>query len=143
MAVLSPIARPCNQAMTEEMERDDRVFLMGEEVAEYDGAYKVTRGCSSGSARAGSSTRRSPRTGFAGIGIGAAMVGLRPIIEFMTFSFSCVAIDQIVNNAANMRYMSGGQFAVPIVFRGPGGAGAPWPPRTRTASRPGTPTSPA
>ncbi|MDG3004138.1 pyruvate dehydrogenase complex E1 component subunit beta [Paludisphaera mucosa] len=110
-----------NQAMTEEMDRDDRVFLMGEEVAEYDGAYKVSQGMLK---------RFGPRRvidtpiseeGFAGIGIGAAMVGLRPIIEFMTFSFSLVAIDQIVNNAANVRYMSGGQFAVPIVFRGSSG----------------------
>src|SRR5262249_60838539 len=94
------------------------VFLMGEEVAEYDGAYKVSQGMLK---RFGA--RRiidSPisEEGFCGIGIGAAMVGLRPIIEFMTFSFSFVAIDQIINNAANMRYMSGGQFAVPIVFRG-------------------------
>jgi pyruvate dehydrogenase E1 component beta subunit len=103
------------------MERDDRVFLMGEEVAEYDGAYKVSQGMLA---------RFGPRrvvdtpiseTGFAGLGIGAAMVGLRPIIEFMTYSFSLVAIDQIVNNAANMRYMSGGQFAVPMVFRGSSG----------------------
>ena len=110
-----------NLAMTEEMERDDRVFLMGEEVAEYNGAYKVSQGMLD---------RFGPRriidtpiseNGFAGIGIGAAMVGLRPIIEFMTFSFSYVAFDQIVNNAANMRYMSGGQFAVPIVFRGNSG----------------------
>jgi pyruvate dehydrogenase E1 component beta subunit len=110
-----------NQAMSEEMERDDRVFLMGEEVAEYNGAYKVSQGMLD---------RFGPRrvidtpiseTGFAGLGIGAAMVGLRPIIEFMTFSFSLVAIDQIVNNAANMRYMSGGQFAVPMVFRGSSG----------------------
>jgi pyruvate dehydrogenase E1 component beta subunit len=110
-----------NQAMSEEMERDDRVFLMGEEVAEYNGAYKVSQGMLE---------RFGPRRvidtpiseeGFAGIGIGAAMVGLRPIIEFMTFSFSLVAIDQIVNNAANVRYMSGGQFAVPIVFRGSSG----------------------
>jgi pyruvate dehydrogenase E1 component beta subunit len=110
-----------NQAMSEEMERDDRVYLIGEEVAEYDGAYKVSQGML---ARFGE--RRiidSPisEEGFAGMGIGAAMVGLRPIIEFMTFSFSLVAIDQIVNNAANMRYMSGGQFAVPIVFRGSSG----------------------
>ena len=120
MAVLS-FREALNQAMTEEMERDDRVFLMGEEVAEYDGAYKVSQGMLK---------RFGPRRvvdtpiseeGFAGIGIGAAMVGLRPIIEFMTFSFSLVAIDQIVNNAANMRYMSGGQFAVPIVFRGSSG----------------------
>ncbi len=110
-----------NQAMTEEMERDDRVFLMGEEVAEYDGAYKVSQGM-----LAKFGPRRVIDTpiseeGFSGIGIGAAMVGLRPIVEFMTFSFSWVAFDQIVNNAANMRYMSGGQFAVPIVFRGNSG----------------------
>ncbi len=110
-----------NQAMSEEMERDDRVYLIGEEVAEYDGAYKVSQGMLK---RFGA--RRvidSPisEEGFCGIGIGSAMVGLRPIIEFMTFSFSLVAIDQIVNNAANMRYMSGGQFAVPIVFRGSSG----------------------
>jgi pyruvate dehydrogenase E1 component beta subunit len=110
-----------NQAMTEEMERDDRVFLMGEEVAEYNGAYKVSQGMLD---------RFGPRRvvdtpiseeGFAGIGIGAAMVGLRPIIEFMTFSFSLVAFDQLVNNAANIRYMSGGQFALPVVFRGNSG----------------------
>lgn len=110
-----------NQAMTEEMERDDKVFLMGEEVAEYNGAYKVSQGMLD---------RFGPRRiidtpiseeGFAGIGIGAAMVGLRPIIEFMTFSFSFVAFDQLVNNAANMRYMSGGQFSLPIVFRGNSG----------------------
>lgn len=120
MAVLS-FREALNQAMTEEMERDESVFLMGEEVAEYDGAYKVSQGMLK---------RFGPRRvvdtpiseeGFAGIGIGAAMVGLRPIVEFMTFSFSLVAIDQIVNNAANMRYMSGGQFAVPIVFRGSSG----------------------
>jgi pyruvate dehydrogenase E1 component beta subunit len=110
-----------NLAMTEEMERDERVFLMGEEVAEYNGAYKVSQGMLD---------RFGPRRivdtpisecGFAGIGIGAAMVGLRPIIEFMTYSFSYVAFDQLVNNAANMRYMSGGQFSIPIVFRGNSG----------------------
>ncbi len=120
MSVIS-FREALNQAMTEEMERDESVFLMGEEVAEYDGAYKVSQGMLK---------RFGPRRvvdtpiseeGFAGIGIGAAMAGLRPIIEFMTFSFSLVAIDQIVNNAANMRYMSGGQFAVPIVFRGSSG----------------------
>ncbi|HEX8202127.1 MAG TPA: pyruvate dehydrogenase complex E1 component subunit beta [Isosphaeraceae bacterium] len=109
------------QAMTEEMERDERVFLMGEEVAEYNGAYKVSQGMLD---------RFGPRRvidtpiseeGFAGMGIGAAMVGLRPIIEFMTYSFSLVAIDQVVNNAANIRYMSGGQFTLPIVFRGSSG----------------------
>ncbi len=120
MAVIS-YREALNQAMSEEMERDDRVFLMGEEVAEYNGAYKVSQGMLE---------RFGPRRivdtpiseeGFSGIGIGAAMVGLRPIIEFMTFSFSYVAFDQIVNNAANMRYMSGGQFSVPIVFRGNSG----------------------
>jgi pyruvate dehydrogenase E1 component beta subunit len=110
-----------NQAMTEEMERDEDVFLMGEEVAEYDGAYKVSQGML---ARFG--PRRVVDTpiseeGFAGIGVGAAMVGLRPIVEFMTFSFSWVAFDQIINNAANIRYMSGGQFRLPIVFRGSSG----------------------
>ena len=120
MSVIS-FREALNQAMTEEMERDESVFLMGEEVAQYDGAYKVSQGMLK---RFGS--RRVVDTpiseaGFAGIGIGAAMAGLRPIIEFMTFSFSLVAIDQIVNNAANMRYMSGGQFAVPIVFRGSSG----------------------
>jgi pyruvate dehydrogenase E1 component beta subunit len=120
MAVIS-FREALNQAMTEEMERDDNVFLMGEEVAEYDGAYKVSQGMlQQFGARRVIDTPISEE-GFAGTGIGAAMTGLRPIIEFMTFSFSLVAIDQIVNNAANMRYMSGGQFAVPIVFRGSSG----------------------
>lgn len=112
-------------AMTEEMERDDSVFLMGEEVAEYNGAYKVSEGMfDQFGARRVVDTPIS-ENGFAGIGIGAAMVGLRPIVEFMTYSFSYVAFDQLVNNAANMRYMSGGQFSVPIVFRGNSGiAGA-------------------
>ncbi len=114
-----------NQAMTEEMERDDRVFLMGEEVAEYDGAYKVSQGLLAKFGPRRVIDTPISESGFAGIGIGAAMVGLRPIVEFMTFSFSLVAIDQIVNNAANMRYMSGGQFTIPIVFRGSSGmAGA-------------------
>src|SRR5947209_13375639 len=93
-----------NQAMVEEMERDDRVFLIGEEVAEYNGAYKVSQGMlEKFGARRVIDTPISEE-GFAGMGVGAAMVGLRPIIEFMTFSFSLVAFDQIVNNAANMRY---------------------------------------
>lgn len=108
-------------AMTEEMERDDRVFLMGEEVAEYNGAYKVSEGMLDkfGARRIVDSP--ISEEGFAGIGLGAAMVGLRPIIEFMTYSFSYVAFDQLVNNAANVRYMSGGQFSTPIVFRGNSG----------------------
>jgi pyruvate dehydrogenase E1 component beta subunit len=110
-----------NDAMAEEMERDDRVFLMGEEVAQYDGAYKVSHGMLKTFGPTRIIDTPISEEGFAGIGIGAAMVGLRPVIEFMTFSFSLVAIDQIVNNAANMRYMSGGQFALPIVFRGSSG----------------------
>ncbi|MSR23227.1 MAG: pyruvate dehydrogenase complex E1 component subunit beta [Gemmatimonadetes bacterium] len=111
-----------NQALAEEMERDESVFLMGEEVAEYDGAYKVSKGLL---ARFGD--RRvvdSPisELGFAGLGVGAAMVGLRPVIEFMTFNFSFLALDQVINGAAKMHYMSGGQISVPIVFRGPTGA---------------------
>ncbi|WP_165064543.1 pyruvate dehydrogenase complex E1 component subunit beta [Paludisphaera rhizosphaerae] len=120
MAVFS-FREALNQAMTEEMERDDRVFLMGEEVAEYDGAYKVSQGMLKKFGPRRVIDTPISEEGFAGIGIGAAMVGLRPIIEFMTFSFSIVAIDQIVNNAANMRYMSGGQFSVPMVFRGSSG----------------------
>jgi pyruvate dehydrogenase E1 component beta subunit len=108
-------------AMTEEMERDENVFLMGEEVAQYNGAYKVSEGMLD---------RFGPRrvfdtpiseAGFSGLGVGAAMVGLRPIIEFMSWSFTLVCLDQIVNNAANVRYMSGGQFKVPITFRGGNG----------------------
>jgi len=104
------------------MERDERVFLMGEEVGHYQGAYKVTEGLL---ARFGD--RRVIDTpiaeeGFAGVGIGAAMVGLRPVIEFMTWNFSAVAFDQILSNAAKIRQMSGGQFNIPIVFRGPNGA---------------------
>lgn len=111
-----------NQAMDEEMERDDRVFLMGEEVARYNGAYKVSQGLLSKWGERRIIDTPIAESGFAGVGIGAAMVGLRPIVEFMTWNFSLVAYDQIVNNAAKMYSMSGGQFHVPIVFRGPGGA---------------------
>jgi pyruvate dehydrogenase E1 component beta subunit len=120
MAVFS-YREALRQAMTEEMERDDRVFLMGEEVAEYNGAYKVSQGMLDQFGPRRIIDTPISENGFAGIGIGAAMVGLRPIVEFMTFSFSYVAFDQLVNNAANMRYMSGGQFSVPIVFRGNSG----------------------
>ena len=120
MAVLT-FREALNQAMTEEMDRDDRVFLMGEEVAQYDGAYKVSQGMLKRFGPDRVIDTPISEEGFAGIGIGAAMVGLRPIIELMTFSFSLVAIDQIINNAANMRYMSGGQFSVPMVFRGSSG----------------------
>ena len=111
-------------AMAEEMRRDDRVFVMGEEVAEYQGAYKVTQGLLDefGARR----VIDTPITeyGFAGIGTGAAMGGLRPVIEFMTFNFAMQAIDHIINSAAKTNYMSGGQMRCPIVFRGPNGAAA-------------------
>src|SRR5512144_2516178 len=111
-----------NLALKEELAHDPSVFLMGEEVAAYQGAYKVTRGLlhEFGSKR----VIDTPITelGFAGLGVGAAMAGLRPIIEFMTFNFSILATDQIINSAAKMLYMSGGQFNIPIVFRGPGGS---------------------
>jgi len=107
------------EALTEEMRRDEKVFLMGEEVAEYNGAYKVSQGLlDEFGARRVIDTPIS-ELGFAGIGIGAAMNELRPVIEFMTFNFSLVAIDQVINGAAKMMSMSGGQFTVPIVFRGP------------------------
>lgn len=121
MAILT-IRDALNQALREELLRDENVFIMGEEVAEYDGAYKVTRGLwkEFGSKR----VIDTPITelGFAAIGVGAAMAGLRPVIEFMTWNFSILAADQIINHAAKMLYMSGGQFKVPIVFRGPNGS---------------------
>jgi pyruvate dehydrogenase E1 component beta subunit len=112
-----------NQALKEEMDRDGRVFLMGEEVGRYDGAFKVSQGLLArfGSARVVDAP--ISELGFAGLGIGAAMVGLRPVIEVMTWNFAILAMDQIVNNAAKLRHMSGGQLRCPIVFRGPGGAG--------------------
>ncbi|MCS6831961.1 MAG: pyruvate dehydrogenase complex E1 component subunit beta [Flammeovirgaceae bacterium] len=109
------------EAMSEEMRRDPRVFLMGEEVAEYNGAYKVSQGMLDEFGPERVIDTPISELGFAGIGVGAAMNGLRPIIEFMTFNFSLVAIDQIINGAAKMLSMSGGQYGVPIVFRGPTG----------------------
>ena len=110
-----------NQAMREEMERDADVFIMGEEVGYYNGAYKVTQGLLQRFSERRVVDAPIAEMGFAGVGIGAAMAGLRPIIEFMTFNFSLVAIDQIVNNAAKIFQMSGGQYNVPMVFRGPSG----------------------
>jgi len=111
-----------NEALREEMDRDESVFVIGEEVGEYDGAYKVTKGLldTYGEWR----VRDAPiaELGFAGLGVGAAMAGLRPIVEFMTWNFALLAIDQVINGAAKMYQMSGGQYNVPIVFRGPGGA---------------------
>jgi pyruvate dehydrogenase E1 component beta subunit len=110
-----------NEALAEELERDPNVFLMGEEVAEYNGAYKVSQGLLERFGPKRIIDTPISENGFAGLGVGAAMVGLRPIIEFMTFSFSFVAFDQVVNNAPNMLTMSGGQFNIPITFRGPNG----------------------
>ncbi len=107
--------------MSEEMRRDEKVFLMGEEVAEYNGAYKVSQGMLDEFGPERVIDTPIAELGFAGVGVGAAMNGLRPIIEFMTFNFSLVAIDQIINGAAKMMSMSGGQFNVPMVFRGPTG----------------------
>ncbi len=109
------------EAMSEEMRRDERVFLMGEEVAEYNGAYKVSQGMLDEFGARRVIDTPIAELGFAGIGVGAAMNGLRPIIEFMTFNFSLVAIDQVINSAAKMMSMSGGQYSVPVVFRGPTG----------------------
>jgi pyruvate dehydrogenase E1 component beta subunit len=121
MAIVS-LREAINQAIDEEMARDERVFLLGEEVANYQGAYKVSQGLLQKWGPMRILDTPIAEAGFAGVGIGAAMVGLRPIVEFMTWNFSLVAYDQIVNNAAKMLSMSGGNFHVPIVFRGPGGA---------------------
>jgi pyruvate dehydrogenase E1 component beta subunit len=111
-----------NQALREELQRDEDVFLMGEEVGAYQGAYKVTRGLLQQFGEKRVIDTPITELGFAGLGVGAAMAGLRPIVEFMTFNFSILATDQIINSAAKMLYMSGGQFKIPIVFRGPGGS---------------------
>ena len=111
-----------NQALREEMQRDDRVFLMGEEVGVYQGAYKVSRGLLEEFGAMRVVDTPITELGFAGVGVGAAMVGLRPVVEMMTFNFALLAVDQIVNSAAKMRYMSNGQVGVPLVVRGPGGA---------------------
>ena len=121
MAIVS-LREAINQAIDEEMARDENVFLMGEEVANYQGAYKVSQGLLQKWGPKRILDTPIAEAGFAGLGVGAAMVGLRPIVEFMTWNFSLVAYDQIVNNAAKMHSMSGGNFHVPIVFRGPGGA---------------------
>ncbi len=110
-----------NMALREEMNRDPRVFVMGEEVGLYDGAYKVTQGLLKDYGPKRVVDTPIAESGFTGIGIGAAMVGLRPVVEMMTFNFALLALDQIVNSAAKLHYMSGGQYHVPIVIRGPGG----------------------
>src|SRR5205809_4583540 len=108
-------------AMTEEMERDENVFLMGEEVAQYNGAYKVSEGMLEKFGPRRVVDTPISEAAFSGLGVGAATAGLRPIIEFMSWSFTLVCLDQIMNNAANIRYMSGGQFKCPITFRGGNG----------------------
>lgn len=110
-----------NAALTEEMARDELVFLMGEEVAEYDGAYKVSKGLLQEFGAQRVIDTPISEAGFAGLGVGAAMAGLRPVIELMTWNFGIQAFDQIINHAAKMRYMSGGQFKMPLVYRGPNG----------------------
>lgn len=120
MAVIS-IREALNQALDEEMARDPKVFLMGEEVGEYNGAYKVSEGLLDKYGPKRVVDTPITELSFAGVGIGAAMVGLRPVIEMMTFNFAILALDQIWNSAAKMRLMSGGQYKVPIVFRGPNG----------------------
>lgn len=111
-----------HDALREEMQRDDRVFLIGEEVGAYNGAYKVSRGLLEEFGEMRVVDTPITELGFGGLGVGAAMVGLRPIVEFMTWNFALLALDQVVNSAAKLLYMSGGQFNIPIVFRGPNGA---------------------
>lgn len=121
MAVLQ-YREALNQAMCEEMLRDENVFLMGEEVGQYQGAYKVSQGMLEKFGEKRVIDTPIAESGFAGLGIGAALMGLRPIVEFMTWNFSAVAFDQILNNSTKIRYMSGGQFTLPMVFRGGNGA---------------------
>lgn len=118
------IREAIRQALDEEMQRDAAVFIMGEEVAQYNGAYKVTKGLLDKWGPQRVIDTPIAELGFAGLAVGAAMTGLRPVVEFMSFNFSFVAIDQIVSNAIKMYYMSGNRFKVPIVFRGPNGAAA-------------------
>ncbi len=122
MAVIA-FREALNQAMREEMQRDETIFLMGEEVGAYNGAYKVTKGLLDEFGPKRVLDTPITELGFTGLGVGAAMTGLRPIVEMMTFNFSLLALDEIVNCAAKMLYMSGGQLGVPMVVRGPGGAG--------------------
>jgi len=113
-----------NTAMAEEMRKDEDVFIMGEEVAEYQGAYKITQNLLQEFGERRVVDTPITEHGFAGIGVGAAMSGLKPIVEFMTWNFAMQAIDHIINSAAKTLYMSGGQMGAPIVFRGPNGAAA-------------------
>jgi pyruvate dehydrogenase E1 component beta subunit len=120
MAEIS-IREALNQALDEEMARDETVFLLGEEVGEYNGAYKVSKGLLDKYGHHRVLDTPIAELGFTGLAVGAATVGLRPVVEWMTFNFALLALDQVINNAAKMRHMSGGQLSVPIVFRGPNG----------------------
>lgn len=122
--VMMTVREALNQAMAEEMRRDENIFLMGEEVAQYQGAYKVSQGLLDEFGPRRVVDTPITEHGFAGLAVGAAFGGLRPIVEFMTFNFAMQAIDQIINSAAKTRYMSGGQMSAPMVFRGPNGAAA-------------------
>lgn len=122
--VSTTVREALRDAMAEEMRRDPNVFVMGEEVAEYQGAYKITQGLLDEFGPRRVVDTPITEHGFAGVGVGAAMTGLRPIVEFMTFNFAMQAIDQIINSAAKTLYMSGGQMGAPMVFRGPSGAAA-------------------
>ena len=122
--VSTTVREALRDAMAEEMRKDEDVFVMGEEVAEYQGAYKVTQGLLDEFGKKRVVDTPITEHGFAGIGVGAALAGLKPIVEFMTFNFAMQAIDQIINSAAKTLYMSGGQMGAPIVFRGPNGAAA-------------------
>ncbi|WP_105416335.1 pyruvate dehydrogenase complex E1 component subunit beta [Neorhizobium sp. T25_27] len=122
--VMTTVREALRDAMAEEMRRDENVFVMGEEVAEYQGAYKITQGLLQEFGPRRVVDTPITEHGFAGVGVGAAMAGLKPIVEFMTFNFAMQAIDQIINSAAKTLYMSGGQMGAPIVFRGPNGAAA-------------------
>jgi pyruvate dehydrogenase E1 component beta subunit len=122
MAVIE-LREALNQALKEEMIRDEKVFILGEEVAEFNGAYKVTKGLLDHFGPKRVIDTPISESGFTGLAVGAAMMGLRPVVEFMSFNFSLVAIDQIISNAAKMYYMSGGLYNIPMVLRGPNGAG--------------------
>ena len=127
-------------AMAAEMRRDETVFLIGEEVAQYQGAYKISQGLLDEFGPKRVIDTPITEHGFTGMAVGAALNGLRPIVEFMTFNFAMQAMDQIINSAAKTLYMSGGQMGCPIVFRGPNGAASASPPSIRNATRAGTRT---
>ena len=131
------------EAMREALKRDDRTFLMGEDVGSYGGGFGVSLGLLEEFGPERIKDTPLSESGFVGAGIGAALGGMRPIVEIMTVNFSLLALDQIVNTAASLRHMSGGQFSIPLVIRMTTGPGRSWPASTRTRWRTGTPTFPA